>query len=163
MKASIARFLVRLYPTAWRERYGEEFEALLETADDGFGSRLNVIRTALFERFFPTLGVHMQNSFGTIARQPSALAPVAMSLAALGVVGVAYMISISTGHGGLVRQQDEGAAAHLWQILMAGQIPVLLYFAIKWLPRAPKQTLRVLALQAGAAVAAAMPVFLLHL
>ena len=30
---------------------------------------------------------------------------------------------------------DEGTIAHLWQLLMAGQLPVLAFFAIKWLPR----------------------------
>jgi hypothetical protein len=46
---------------------------------------------------------------------------------------------------------------------MAGQLPVLLFFAIKWIPRAPKQTLYVLALQAGAALASMAPVYLLNL
>ena len=30
MKGEVARRLVRLYPQAWRERYGEEFVAILE-------------------------------------------------------------------------------------------------------------------------------------
>jgi hypothetical protein len=42
-------------------------------------------------------------------------------------------------------------------------MPVLAFFAIKWLPRAPRQTLYVLALQAGAALASMAPVFFLHL
>ena len=33
--------------------------------------------------------------------------------------------------GGLVREPDEGSIAHLWQLLMAGQLPILAYFAIK--------------------------------
>jgi hypothetical protein len=45
---------------------------------------------------------------------------------------------------GLARQADEGAEAHLWQLLMAGQVPVVAYFAIKWLPRSPRQALLVL-------------------
>lgn len=60
---------------------------------------------------------------------------------------------------GTARQEDEGAAAHLWQLLMAGQLPVMFYFAVKWLPTDPKGTLQVLALQVGAAFAAAFPVF----
>lgn len=32
----VVRFLVRLYPANWRERYGEEFEALLEDAPPGW-------------------------------------------------------------------------------------------------------------------------------
>jgi hypothetical protein len=86
-----------------------------------------------------------------------------MSLTALALLGGAYIYGQATGQGALVREPDEGAIAHLWQLLMAGQLPVLAYFAIKWLPRAPKQTLRVLALQAGAVLAAMAPVYLLNL
>lgn len=78
-----------------------------------------------------------------------------MSLAALGIVlGHAAMF-------GVVHEADEGAAAHIWQLLMAAQIPVVAFFAIKWLPRAPRQTLHVLALQAGAALASFASVFFL--
>jgi hypothetical protein len=64
---------------------------------------------------------------------------------------------------GVVREPDEGAAAHIWQILMVLQIPIAAFFTIKWLPRAPKDALPVLALQAVAWVAAAAPVYLLGL
>src|SRR6266498_1624714 len=87
---------------------------------------------------------HNPNSFGAIVRHPSAFLPMAMSLTALAVLGIAAIF------GGLVHEADEGASAHIWQLLMAGQMPVLLFFAIKWLPRAPKQTLYVLGLQVGA-------------
>ena len=96
-------------------------------------------------------------------RKPSAFLPLVMSLIALALLGGAYLFALATGQAGLERQQDEGAIAHLWQLLMAGQLPVLIFFAIKWLPRAPRQTLYVLALQAGAAVAAMAPVYLLNL
>jgi hypothetical protein len=96
-------------------------------------------------------------SFGAIVRQPAAFLPMAMSLTALTIV----LIHIALY--GLTHEPDEGTAAHLWQILMAAQLPVLLYFAIKWLPRAPRQTLYVLALQAGAALASLAPVFFLNL
>jgi len=43
------------------------------------------------------------------------------------------------------------------------QIPIVAFFAIKWLPRTPRQALWVLALQAGAALAALAPVFILNL
>lgn len=95
-------------------------------------------------------------NFSTLKR-PSAVIPLAMSFAALSLV---------LGHiamfGG-ARQADEGTAAHLWQFLMAGQIPVIAFFAIKWLPRTPRQALLVLVLQAVAGLAAAAPVFLLQL
>ena len=35
MNPKLARLLVRLYPRAWRERYGAEFAALLETGRGG--------------------------------------------------------------------------------------------------------------------------------
>ena len=80
-----------------------------------------------------------------------------MSLAALATVLVHVALF------GVAREADEGTAAHIWQILMAAQLPIMAFFAIKWLPRAPRQALLVLALQAGAALAALAPVFFLNL
>jgi hypothetical protein len=165
MNRSFVHLLIRLYPQAWRERYGAEFEAMLEDCGCGFRTSANVIWSALREHIFPTRGGSMErnpNSFGAIVRHPSAFLPLAMSLTAL------TMLLAVIGHGyvsgsPLVREPDEGTVAHLWQILMAGQMPILAFFAIKWLPRAPKQTLYVLALQAGAALASMAPVFLLNL
>ena len=89
-------------------------------------------------------------------KRPSAVVPVVMSLAALAVVtGYAAMF-------GTARQADEGTAAHIWQLLMAGQLPVIAWFAIKWLPAEPRQALLVLALQLGAGLAAAFPVWWLQ-
>jgi hypothetical protein len=90
-------------------------------------------------------------------KQPSAFIPLAMSLAALALV-IGHMAT-----AGVAREADEGTAAHLWQLLMAGQIPVILFFAIIWLPRRPRQAALVLALQVAAWAAAAAPVFLLQL
>jgi FtsH-binding integral membrane protein len=87
----------------------------------------------------------------------SAWLPLAMSLAALTVV-LAHVAVF-----GAAREADEGTAAHLWQILMAAQLPIVAFFAIKWLPRAPRQAMLVLALQAGGVLAAIAPVFLLNL
>jgi hypothetical protein len=79
-----------------------------------------------------------------------------MSFAALAVV-LAHLIT-----SGAARQADEGTAAHLWQLLMAGQIPIIAFFAIRWLPQSPRSALPVLALQAVAALTALAPVYLLH-
>jgi len=87
------------------------------------------------------------------ARRPSAFMPVAMSIAAL--VTVLYHIAMS----GMARETDEGAAAHIWQLLMAGQIPVVAFHAVKWLPRAPGTALQILAVQVIAALAALAPVY----
>jgi hypothetical protein len=96
-------------------------------------------------------------SFGAMLRRPSAFVPMAMSIVALSLV-LGYVARY-----GAVRQPDEGAVAHLWQLLMAVQIPIIGFFAIKWVPKAPRQTLPVLALQAGAALASLSLVFFLGL
>jgi hypothetical protein len=90
---------------------------------------------------------------GALLKRPSAFIPVAMSIAALAtVVGYAAMF-------GIARQADEGTAAHVWQLLMVGQVPVVAFFAIQWLPTEPRRALLVLALQVGAAIAAMFPVW----
>ncbi len=91
------------------------------------------------------------------AWQPSAWLPIAMSLAALAVVLV-HLAAFGTA-----READEGTAAHVWQILMAAQLPIIAFFALRGWPRAPRRTLVVLAMQAGAALAALAPVFYLGL
>jgi hypothetical protein len=93
----------------------------------------------------------------SIMKHPSAVLPMAMSFAALGVV----LVHIT--RFGVAREVDEGTAAHIWQLLMAAQVPIVAFFAIKWLPRTPKQALLVLALQVGAALVALAPVFFLNL
>ncbi len=45
--------LVRLYPAAWRDRYGEEFEALLAERPPSLSDRLDVVRGALDARLDP--------------------------------------------------------------------------------------------------------------
>ena len=98
----------------------------------------------------------MTNMNATI-RQPSAFLPVAMSLVALALV---------LGHialFGVAHEADEGVAAHIWQILMAVQVPIIAFFAIKYLLQRPKQVLLILALQIVAALIACTPVFFFKL
>jgi hypothetical protein len=81
-------------------------------------------------------------------KQPSAFLPLAISGLALAMV---------LGHAaiyGVVHEADEGTAAHLFQLLMAAQVPMAAFFAIRWLPHAPGPALRILGLQAVAALAA---------
>jgi hypothetical protein len=92
----------------------------------------------------------------TMIKRPSAFIPVAMSLAALAIVLVHIIRS------GVAREADEGTAAHLWQLMMAAQIPIIAFFAVRWLPQSPRSALPVLALQAVAALAALAPVYLLN-
>jgi hypothetical protein len=83
---------------------------------------------------------------------PSAWLPIAMSMAALALVAGQLLVA------GIPRDTDEGTAAHLWQLLMAGQIPLIAWFAFRWLPKGPRQAIPVLAVQLAAVVAAAAPV-----
>ncbi len=164
MKAVLARLLVRIYPKAWRERYGEEFAALLENERGGlrggWGMAADVVRSAICEHIFPVRGGVMIEhtwSLGRVTRQPSAFVPLAMSILALAMLAVAIAL------GGAARATDEGAIAHLWQLLMAGQAPVVLFFALRWLRRARRQAVQVLVMQAGGMLATCAAVFLLGL
>jgi hypothetical protein len=92
-----------------------------------------------------------------LLKRPSAFLPLAMSLTALAVVCGTVAIF------GAPHDADEGAAAHIFQLLLAAQLPIVAFFAIKWVPQAPTPGFRVLALQAGAGLAALAPVYFLHL
>ena len=89
----------------------------------------------------------------TLLKHPSGFIPIIMSMGALSIViGCAAMF-------GVARRADEGAAAHSWQLLMAGQLPLIAFFAIKWLSKAPKECAFVLVLQVAAALSAMFPVW----
>jgi hypothetical protein len=166
MNSVLAGMMTRLYPSAWRERYGAEFEALLADEEFDLGSGMNVIWSAMKERANPTQGRRMEQpgySFGGVMKQWSAFVPLAMSLTAMTLVLVRVAL-VGTGPEIVVNgRPDEGAVAHTWQLLMAGQLPVLAIFAFQWLRKAPRQALGVLAMQAGAVLAAVAPVFYFNL
>ena len=88
---------------------------------------------------------------------PSAWVPLAMSVAALAVVAGHAVVS------GVAPETDEGAAAHAWQLLIAGQMPVIGWFLLRWLPKGRAAAATVLAAQVFALVVAVAPVALLGL
>jgi hypothetical protein len=159
MSSRLLRLVLYLYPRWWRARYGAEFTALLETTPVNLRTLVNVACSGIKERVLSVRGrdMHLTPTFGAILRRPSAFLPIAMSLTAL------TMVMTDLAINGIVRGGDEGAIAHIWQLLMAGQMPILLFFAVRWLPRVPGQTLKVLALQIAAALASMAPVFFLNL
>lgn len=164
MNASLARALLRLYPRHWRQRYGDELAALLEEQPAQLRIVLDVVRGALSQCLSPLTQVEtaMSDSSGTVlhfARVPSAVIPIALSFAALNIV----VVSLAMSNWIVVHESDEGVAAHLWQLCMAVQVPVLLFFALKWVRRSPRKALAVLAVQLGAALLAMAPVYLLGL
>ena len=73
-------------------------------------------------------------------------------------------IVIVYGHAamfGIDHETDEGTPAHIFQMLIVAQVPLVGYFAIRWLPDSPKQAAQILALQAGAVLVAFAGVFFL--
>ncbi len=60
MNPRLAHLLVRLYPHPWRERYGAEFEALLQTGRGDLRTLANVVWSALHEHAFPTAGLEIE-------------------------------------------------------------------------------------------------------
>ena len=96
-------------------------------------------------------------TFTSMLKRPSAYLPLALSLCALTLVLVATQL-FGAGH-----EPNEGTPAHLFQLLMMIQAPIILFFAVRWLPRDAQQASRVLALQIAAALAALAPVYIMHL
>ena len=92
-----------------------------------------------------------------LLKSPTAFLPLLMSVAA--ILTLAGHLALH----GPARETDEGTAAHLWQLLMAGQLPLIALFAFLWLPQTPRPASAVLLLQALALVAAAAPVYFLKL
>ncbi len=93
----------------------------------------------------------------TILKRPSAFMPVLMSMAAVAVVALHVV------RYGAAREADEGTSAHLWQMLVGLQVPIVAWFGARWLPRAPGKAVFVLILQAVALLAALAPVYMLGL
>ena len=89
MNPRLARWLIGLYPRDWRDRYGEEFAALLEMRQGDLRTVTNSIRSAFLEHIFPTQGGNMEQTvrtFRSMLKQPSAFLPPAMSLIALAML-----------------------------------------------------------------------------
>jgi hypothetical protein len=95
MNAWLARLLTRLYPRAWRERYGEEFEELLRNGRGGLHAAANVLWSACCEHIVPTQKGEMEQSshafrfHGWCIRAPWAV----FALAPLALLAGAYLIA----------------------------------------------------------------------
>ncbi len=91
-----------------------------------------------------------------LLRRPSAFLPLMMSAAVLA------FIVLHLARFGTLQEPDEGAGAHLFQILMPAQVPIIAFFALRWLPQRRSQALEVLALQCGAMLAIFGLVYAFH-
>lgn len=92
----------------------------------------------------------------SLFKKPSAYLPIAMSMAGLALV-IGHVLIY-----GLARETDEGAAAHIFQLLIGLQVPIVGYFVLRWLPVFPRKAIVVLILQTVAVIVALASVFLME-
>jgi len=79
-----------------------------------------------------------------------------------------FAANLADGYGlvamfGAAREADEGTAAHLFQLLLLAELPLVAYFAVNWLPKDPPAALAILTAQAIAGLAALAPVAYVNL
>lgn len=161
MTGARQHWLLRLYPRAWRDRYGEELSDLIACGpvdrrvmwDVAMGAAREHARAARMKG--ETIMVTARGNAAVLIRTPLAGLPIAMSALALIVVLASIALS------GTARQPDEGAAAHLFQILVVGQMPLIGWFLWRRLRAHQPGTLAILAVQALSVAIALFPVWYL--
>jgi hypothetical protein len=152
----VPRVVYRLYPTWWLDRYGDELDALVEDAGASWSTVADLAFAALVVRVQQRAPAAAgPPTIRDLLWRPSGFVPVAMSACALAVIAIHILNS------GVAPQPDEGAAAHLWQLLMAGQLPFVGWFALRWVPERSRRAMAVSAIHAGAIAAALFPVWYL--
>lgn len=165
MNTQLARLLTLLYPRPWRERYGAEFRQLLQDGHFGPRALFNVLGTAVREHLFPTThaaGATAGTSVLALARCPSALAPMLLSVAAL-LFLAGFLLLASRGVVPLhTADGDEGFAAHFWQLLIVIQFPIIGWFALRHFWHRPVQTLVILGVHAMLALASIIPILVME-
>lgn len=137
MSGARSPWLVRLYPAAWRERYGAELAEILEH-ERGPRVAFDVIRAPAVERLFDQSGLGertMQSYRGSViamAKHPSGYIPLILSACAIALLG-GYLAIYGTGSARPgIEVQDEGPAAHIYQLLIGAQILIIPWFALRW-------------------------------
>jgi len=163
MSTARRHWLVRLYPAAWRERYGEELDALLAERRIGPRDMFDIARAAMSEHIFNPSGLGeriMQTYRGSVismTKHPSAFVPLVLSGAALALL-VGYIALY-----GVQQSEDEGPAARLYQLMIGIQVLVIGWFALRWARQDIKAGATVIALQILAIAASFVPLVLLEM
>jgi len=93
----------------------------------------------------------------SLIKNPSVWLPLLMSSVVLAVM-LYYFTRV-----GIVREADEGVGAHVFQILMPLQLPIIVFFVTRYLPKQPKEASMILILQLAAAFIVCFPVFYFQL
>ena len=118
MNPRLARLLTRLYPRRWRERYGAEFEALLEMGCGDFRAAANVVRSALWEHIFPLRGMKMN-------RLSSSLAAILCAYLAVIAAGVNFYATVDDSPL-VAAMQAHSDFSLAWNLVAAGSIVALI-------------------------------------
>jgi hypothetical protein len=148
-----ARAVFRLFPRWWWRRYGAELEALVDETDRGWPTTLDLVVSALKVRVTQRAPRAQARGDPNPFCLPSGVLPLLMSLLAMSAV-VEYAVRFGTAP-----QSDEGTAAHVWQLMMGCQLPIVLYFAVRWVPRLGRRAAGVTTAHLVAAFAAVVPVW----
>ena len=77
----------------------------------------------------------------SLFKQPTAWIPLGMSFLALALI-LGYVAMF-----GIVHNEDEGAPARIFQLIMVAQLPITAFFGLRWITQKPKETLIVLVVQ----------------
>ena len=151
------RAVYRLYPPWWWRRYGDELQALVEDTGATWTTIADLALAALVVRVRQREPAQAgPSTVRDLFWSPGGFVPVAMSAGALAVIAGHILTS------GIAPQADEGTAAHLWQLLMAGQLPFVGWFALTRVPDCGRRAIAVSAIHAGAISAALFPVWWLR-
>jgi hypothetical protein len=92
--------LVRLYPKAWRDRYGEEFQRLIEDRPPGLLDRIDIVRGAVDAQLHPHVLVGGPEPAPWTHRLPGMLALSAGLSMTVGLLGIAFGPGPDWGAGG---------------------------------------------------------------
>lgn len=87
-----------------------------------------------------------------LVRRPSAWLPIVLSMIALAMV-LGYAALFGTAQS--PQPHDEGTPARVFQLLMTATAVAIAIFAVRWLPRAPRESATIIVLQL---LIAALPV-----
>ena len=101
----------------------------------------------------------ISDSLFALLNLPSAWLPLVLSFAVI-LMLIGFLVFVGKPE---IPAQDEGVGAHMFQILMGAQLPIVGYFMLRWLPRYPAKGMVVLALVLVGWVLACLPVYLLGL
>src|SRR3989338_8145536 len=93
-----------------------------------------------------------------ILKKPSAWVPLVLTFLILAMEFGFLVLA-----GPPQREPDEGVAAHIFQTWLVAEFFLVAFFAMRWVPQAPKQALPILAIQILGVIAGMFPVFYFQL